>query len=79
MHIKTSEKAPAHTVSKATLERMERITESQLKRFAGTIAIPRSYEFEPENNRIVGEWIAEQLRSWGYDVALGLPATCRRC
>ena len=42
------------------------VSVSFLREIVETVAIPRHYESEPENNRLTSHWIAQQLRSYGY-------------
>jgi hypothetical protein len=47
---------------------LSRISQSQLRDWVGTIAKPRHFTSEKNNNLATAEWITAQLRSFGYPV-----------
>ncbi|HXI84260.1 MAG TPA: M28 family peptidase [Verrucomicrobiae bacterium] len=46
------------------------VSVSFLRGIVETMAVPRHYELQPENNRLTARWIARQLCSYGYDAEL---------
>ena len=46
------------------------VSTSFLQGVVETMAVPRHYELQPENNRLTAHWIARQLRSYGYETEL---------
>jgi hypothetical protein len=49
---------------------MADVSASFLRTIVETVAVPRHYELQPENNRLTGQWIARQLHSYGYETEL---------
>ncbi len=54
--------APHAAIKRAT----NAVSQSLLREIVDVVAIPRHYELEPENNRLIAHWIARQLHSYGY-------------
>jgi len=44
------------------------VSETELRGWVKWLSVPRHFFAQPEANREAGEWIAETLRGWGYDV-----------
>jgi Zn-dependent M28 family amino/carboxypeptidase len=61
---------PGNTVAKpadAELKRaLESVCEDFLREVVKTISIPRHYTSESQNNQFTAQWIARQLKSYGY-------------
>lgn len=58
--------APDATIARAA----DSISMSFLREAVEAVAVPRHYECEPDNNRLTAQWIAGQLRSYGYETEL---------
>ena len=58
--------APHAAIKRAT----DTVSKSLLREIVDVVAIPRHYELEPENNRLIAHWIARQLCSYGYETHL---------
>lgn len=54
-------------VEEEILDILDSITEEYLQEAVKTIAIPRNYFAEPENNKAVSDWIFNQLESYGFN------------
>ncbi|CAM2070546.1 M28 family peptidase [Sulfidibacter corallicola] len=48
---------------------LEAVDGARLKRWLETVAVPRHFTMEPEANRRIGDWLFDQLKRMGYDVA----------
>jgi Zn-dependent M28 family amino/carboxypeptidase len=46
------------------------VSTSFLQGVVETMAVPRHYELQPDNNRLTAHWIGRQLRSYGYETEL---------
>jgi len=44
------------------------LTPAMLRSWVDRISIPRHFSLNANSNRIVADWLAEELSSWGYDV-----------
>src|SRR5229473_2546817 len=70
MLVQHSAGAPAATADTRINEVADEVSVSFLRGIVETMAIPRHYELQPENNRLTAHWIARQLRSYGYETEL---------
>ena len=70
MHVEYSAHAPAITPDAQVKVAADDISASFLREIVETLAIPRHYERQPENNRLTAHWIARQLRTYGYETEL---------
>jgi hypothetical protein len=48
---------------------VEQISEKDLRGWVKWLSVPRHYLAQPEENRAMAEWVAGQLKSWGYSVS----------
>jgi hypothetical protein len=70
MHVQYSADAQPTTPDPRVAMAADEITTSFLRAIVETIAIPRHYERQPENNRLTAHGIARQLHSYGYETEL---------
>jgi len=70
MLVQHSANAPG-AIPDATIHRaITAVLPSVLRDTVETLAIPRHFETEPDNNRLTAHWIARQLCSYGYETNL---------
>jgi Zn-dependent M28 family amino/carboxypeptidase len=55
---------PRHQI----LAAVSAVSESFLRRTVNTLSIPRHFHRESNNNTLIGKWISDRLRSYGYQV-----------
>jgi hypothetical protein len=67
MHVQHSANAPATTPDSRVRAAADEVSASFLRGIVETMAVPRHYELQPENNRLTAHWIARQLHSYGYE------------
>jgi peptidase M28-like protein len=70
MHVQHSADALSSTPDTRVLAAAVGVSKSFLRAMVETLAVPRHYEFQPENNRLTAQWIARQLYSYGYETEL---------
>jgi hypothetical protein len=70
MHVQHSADSLAMTPSARVGTATDDITVSFLRGIVKTLAIPRHFDLQPENNRLTADWIAGQLHSYGYKTEL---------
>ena len=70
MHVQHSADAQPATPDPRVAKTGDEVTTSFLRAIVETIAIPRHYELQPDNNRLTAHWIARQLCSYGYETEL---------
>ena len=68
MLIQHSANAAKGIADPAIASAIEKVSVDWLRGTVETMAIPRNYEHEADNNRFIGMWIAEQLRAYGFDI-----------
>ena len=59
---------PARKAKAEYQELLQTIEEKDLREWVRVLSVPRSFTAQPEANRATANWIATQLKSWGYDV-----------
>lgn len=50
-------------------ELLQQVSEKDLRGWVKWLSVPRHYTAQPEENRAIAKWIADQLKSWGYSVS----------
>ena len=70
MHVQHSANTSATTPDARVRAAANAVSASFLQGVVETMAVPRHYELQPENNRLTAHWIARQLRSYGYETEL---------
>ncbi len=70
MHVQYTSDAQPTTFDPRVMATVDEVSTSFLRDAVETIAVPRHYEREMENNRLTAHWIAGQLRSYGYETEL---------
>lgn len=68
MIIKHSSQASHNTLNQGVLDLVQSVDAADLRSTVETIAIPRHYCEQQQNNRWVGKYIYERLQNLGYDV-----------
>ena len=70
MRIRRSIKSTVQETSSQTVDLAEVVSEAFLRNVVESISIPRHFLAQPRNNRIVAEFIADHLSSYGYQVSV---------
>src|ERR1017187_1291220 len=70
MHVQYSADAQPALPDPRVATMANEVSVSFLRGIVETIAVPRHYERQLENNRLIAHWIARQLRSYGYETEL---------
>lgn len=70
MHLQHSANAQPTTPDTRILAAMAGVSASFLCATVETLAVPRHYELQSENNRLTAHSIARQLHSYGYETKL---------
>ena len=70
MLVQHSANAPTSTPDTRIRAAAEEVSASFLQGIVETMAVPRHYERQQENNRLTAHWIARQLHSYGYETEL---------
>ena len=68
MLITDSSDLPARQKEGEYEELLQKIEEKDLKEWVWLLSEPRNFTAQPDENRATANWIAAQLKSWGYDV-----------
>jgi hypothetical protein len=70
MYVQHSADAPTMTPNAHVRAAADDVSVSFLRGIVETIAVPRHYELQPENNRLTAHSIARRLHSYGYETEL---------